>query len=73
MSSLHRSTVRGIDSNAAAGAAAIGMFEGYEDDHDLGEEILYSGEGVYDSSSGEQMAHQHWHRPGNAFLKHTSY
>ncbi|WP_051201377.1 YDG/SRA domain-containing protein [Christiangramia portivictoriae] len=65
---LHRSTVRGIDGNASDGAAAIVMSGGYEDDYDLGEEILYTGEGGNDTSSGKQVAHQQWDSPGNAGL-----
>ncbi|MCM8568906.1 YDG/SRA domain-containing protein [Gramella jeungdoensis] len=65
---LHRSTVRGIDGNASDGAAAIVMSGGYEDDYDLGEEILYTGEGGNDPSSGKQVAHQSWNSPGNAGL-----
>lgn len=65
---LHRSTVRGIDGNASDGAAAIVMSGGYEDDYDLGEEILYTGEGGNDPSSGKQVAHQQWNSPGNAGL-----
>ncbi|MCF4101028.1 YDG/SRA domain-containing protein [Gillisia sp. M10.2A] len=65
---LHRSSVRGIDSNASDGAAAIVMSGGYEDDYDLGDEILYTGEGGNDTTSGKQVAHQHWDSPGNAGL-----
>lgn len=65
---LHRSTVRGIDGNGSDGAAAIVMSGGYEDDYDLGEEILYTGEGGNDASSCKQVAHQQWDSPGNAGL-----
>lgn len=65
---LHRSTVRGIDGNAAYGAAAIVLSGGYEDDYDLGDQILYTGEGGNDPSSGKQVAHQSWNSPGNAGL-----
>ncbi len=65
---LHRSTVRGIDGNASAGAAAIVISGGYEDDYDLGDEILYTGEGGNDSASGKQVGHQRWDSPGNAGL-----
>lgn len=65
---LHRSTVRGIDGNSSDGAAAIVMSGGYEDDYDLGEEILYTGEGGNDNTTGKQIAHQHWGSTGNAGL-----
>ena len=65
---LHRSTIKGIDGNGNDGAVAIVMSGGYEDDYDLGEEILYTGEGGNDSSTGKQIAHQTWDSPGNAGL-----
>ena len=65
---LHRSTVRGIDGNGIDGAAAIVMSGGYEDDYDIGTEILYTGEGGNDPSTGKQVAHQSWNSPGNAGL-----
>ena len=65
---LHRSTVKGIDGNGTYGAAAIVLSGGYEDDYDLGDEILYTGEGGNDPSSGKQIAHQSWNSPGNAGL-----
>lgn len=39
------------------GAAAIVMSGGYEDDYDIGTEILYTGEGGNDPSTGKQVAH----------------
>jgi hypothetical protein len=65
---LHRSTMKGIDGNGNYGAAAIVLSGGYEDDYDNGNEILYTGEGGNDSSSGKQVAHQSWNSPGNAGL-----
>ncbi|MHA6281109.1 YDG/SRA domain-containing protein [Salinimicrobium sp. CAU 1759] len=65
---LHRSTVKGIDGNGKDGAAAIVLSGGYEDDYDLGDEILYTGEGGNDTSTGKQVAHQSWNSPGNAGL-----
>lgn len=44
------------------------MSGGYEDDYDNGTEILYTGEGGNDISSGKQVAHQSWSSPGNAGL-----
>lgn len=65
---LHRQRMKGIDGNATDGAAAIVLSGGYEDDYDLGDEILYTGEGGNDSSSGKQVAHQSWNSSGNAGL-----
>ena len=65
---LHRLRMNGIDGNAADGAAAIVLSGGYEDDYDLGDEILYTGEGGNDSSAGKQVAHQSWDSSGNAGL-----
>lgn len=65
---LHRLRMNGIDGNGTDGAAAIVLSGGYEDDYDLGDEILYTGEGGNDSSSGKQVAHQSWNSSGNAGL-----
>lgn len=65
---LHRQRMKGIDGNAADGAAAIVLSGGYEDDYDLGDEILYTGEGGNDSSTGKQVDHQSWNSSGNAGL-----
>lgn len=65
---LHRSTMKGIDGNGNDGAAAIVLSGGYEDDYDNGNEILYTGEGGNDLSTGKQVAHQSWDSPGNAGL-----
>lgn len=65
---LHRQRMKGIDGNATDGAAAIVLSGGYEDDYDLGNEILYTGEGGNDSTSGKQVAHQSWNSSGNAGL-----
>lgn len=65
---LHRSTVKGIDGNKEDGAVAIILSGGYEDDYDLGDEILYTGEGGNDPSTGKQVKHQSWNSTGNAGL-----
>ena len=62
---LHRHTVAGIDGNGTDGAAAIVVSGGYEDDVDYGDEIIYTGHGGNDPSTGKQIAHQCWDDPGN--------
>ncbi|NJW54158.1 YDG/SRA domain-containing protein [Salinimicrobium oceani] len=62
---LHRNTIAGIDGNGTEGAAAIVISGGYEDDVDYGDEIIYTGHGGNDPSTGKQIAHQCWDDPGN--------
>lgn len=65
---LHRYTVHGIDGNGKDGVAAIVLSGGYEDDVDLGDEIIYTGHGGNDPSSKKQIEHQSWKAAGNAGL-----
>lgn len=65
---LHRHTIAGIDGNGTEGAAAIVLSGGYEDDIDLGDEIIYTGHGGNDPNTGKQIADQSWNDPGNAGL-----
>ena len=65
---LVRPTMAGIDGNGNDGAAAIVLSGGYVDDQDLGDEIIYTGHGGRDSSSGNQVSDQAWDAPGNAGL-----
>ena len=65
---LHRSTMAGIDGNGEDGAAAIVLSGGYQDDEDLGDEIIYTGHGGNDSATGNQIADQSWTSPGNLGL-----
>lgn len=67
-SSFHRNWASGIDGNGHEGTAAIVLSGGYEDDQDYGEEIIYTGAGGNDPSSGRQLADQSWNHPGNAGL-----
>lgn len=55
---LHRHKISGIAGKAAEGADAIILNEGYEDDEDLGDLIIYTGEGGRDSNKGHQIADQ---------------
>lgn len=65
-SSFHRSWGSGIDGNGKEGTAAIVLSGGYEDDYDLGDEILYTGAGG--NENGKQIADQTWEHHGNAGL-----
>lgn len=63
---LHRSTQHGIDGNGNEGVAAIVLSGGYEDDRDLGDEIIYTGHGG--NKDGIQIEHQSWDAHGNKGL-----
>ena len=67
-SSFHRNWGAGIDGNSSEGTAAIVLSGGYEDDQDLGDEIIYTGAGGNDSKSGKQIEDQTWENRGNAGL-----
>lgn len=67
-SSFHRSWGRGIDGNKQEGTSAIVLSGGYEDDEDLGNEIIYTGAGGNDPNTGKQIADQSWDNAGNAGL-----
>ena len=66
--SFHRNWGAGIDGNGSEGTAAIVLSGGYEDDKDLGDEIIYTGAGGNDANSGKQVADQTWTNRGNAGL-----
>jgi len=65
---LHRSTMHGIDGNGMEGASAIVLSDGYEDDEDWGDYIIYTGHGGNDPNSKMQIDHQSWDSPGNKGL-----
>lgn len=65
---LHRFTVHGIDGNGNEGVSAIVLSGGYEDDVDLGDEIIYTGHGGNNPISKKQVEHQSWKSSGNAGL-----
>jgi putative restriction endonuclease len=67
-SSFHRNWGAGIDGNGSEGADAIVLSGGYEDDKDLGDEIIYTGAGGNDPNTGKQIADQTWENRGNAGL-----
>ncbi|QQU02120.1 YDG/SRA domain-containing protein [Myroides odoratus] len=55
-SSIHRNLQAGIDGNKNEGVAAIVLSGGYEDDMDLGNEIIYTGAGG--NKEGKQIEDQ---------------
>ena len=55
---VHRPMQAGICGSEKHGAESIVLSGGYEDDYDLGDEILYTGEGGRDSKTKRQVAHQ---------------
>jgi len=66
--SFHRNWGAGIDGNGSEGTAAIVLSGGYEDDKDLGDEIIYTGAGGNDANTGKQVSDQTWTNRGNAGL-----
>ncbi len=65
---LHRYNIHGIDGNGNDGASAIVLSDGYEDDEDLGDEIVYTGHGGNDSRTKRQVENQSWDASGNKGL-----
>lgn len=55
---LHRPLQAGISGNGREGANSIVLSGGYQDDKDLGIEIIYTGQGGRDPDSGMQIADQ---------------
>lgn len=68
---VHRPLIAGISGSERDGADSIVLSGGYEDDEDLGDEIVYTGHGGRDAESGRQVAHQRLAR-GNLALAHSS-
>jgi putative restriction endonuclease len=66
--SFHRSWGAGIDGNGKDGTSAIVLSGGYEDDKDLGDEIIYTGAGGNEAATGKQVADQSWENRGNSGL-----
>ena len=64
---IHRPLQAGIDGNSG-GAYSIVVSGGYVDDKDLGNEIIYTGQGGNDPNTKRQIADQQWER-GNAALR----
>ena len=55
---LHLHTMRGIAGRGNGPAEAIVLSGGYVDDIDLGDEIIYTGEGGRDGNTGQQVSDQ---------------
>ena len=55
---VHRPSMAGICGSAALGAESIVVSGGYEDDDDKGDEIIYTGHGGNDITTGIQIADQ---------------
>jgi len=68
---VHRPLIAGISGSEREGADSIVLSGGYEDDEDLGDEIVYTGHGGRDAESSRQVAHQRLTR-GNLALAHSS-
>jgi putative restriction endonuclease len=66
---LHRPLVAGISGTQSEGADSIVLSGGYEDDEDLGDEIVYTGHGGRDQYTGKQVAHQKLNRGNLALAK----
>src|SRR5918998_1598099 len=68
---VHRPLIAGISGSEREGADSIVLSGGYEDDEDLGDEIIYTGHGGRDAESGRQVTHQRLTR-GNLALAYSS-
>ena len=55
---IHPPLQAGISGSGSEGADSIVLSGGYEDDHDEGNVIVYTGEGGRDPATGKQVAHQ---------------
>jgi putative restriction endonuclease len=64
---LHRHERHGIAGRAEEGADAIVLNQGYEDDADYGDLVIYTGQGGKDSNTNRQIANQKL-TAGNAAL-----
>lgn len=65
---VHRFSGQGISGTEATGVDSIVLSGGYIDDRDNGDEIIYTGMGSRDRSSGNLVADQSMEEPGNAGL-----
>lgn len=66
---LHRPLVAGISGTESEGADSVVLSGGYEDDEDLGNEIVYTGHGGRDQDTGKQVTHQKLSRGNLALAK----
>jgi putative restriction endonuclease len=68
---VHRPLIAGISGSKSEGADSIVLSGGYEDEEDLGDEIIYTCHCGMDAESGRQVMHQRLAR-GNLALAHSS-
>ncbi|WP_405569951.1 HNH endonuclease [Streptomyces sp. NBC_01167] len=72
---LHKEQRAGIswgrDEEGERAADAIILSEGYEDDRDDWDTILYTGAGGRDANTGRQISDQDWENNGNAGLRRS--
>ncbi|MFI6693107.1 YDG/SRA domain-containing protein [Streptomyces sp. NPDC050433] len=61
----------GLDPHDKRAADAIVLSNGYEDDRDLWDEVIYTGAGGRDANTGHQVEDQTWENPGNASLRRS--
>ena len=66
---VHRPLMAGISGSARDGADSIVLSGGYEDDRDLGDEIVYTGHGGRDPRTGAQVSDQTLSRANLALAK----
>ena len=66
---VHRPTMAGISGSERDGADSIVLSGGYEDDQDLGDEIIYTGHGGRDPRTGAQVSDQSLSRANLALAK----
>lgn len=75
-SGVHPATQTGISGSQSEGAESIVLSGGYEDDEDLGDEVVYTGHGGRDAATNKQVEHQTLTRGnlarGNLALAHSS-
>lgn len=64
---VHRPLMAGISGSGTDGAESIVLSGGYEDDHDEGDTIVYTGHGGRDGETGRQVSDQRLER-GNLAL-----
>ncbi|MFG2624792.1 YDG/SRA domain-containing protein [Streptomyces sp. NPDC048473] len=61
----------GLDANGERAADAIVLNQGYEDDLDKWDEVIYTGAGGRDRNTGRQIEDQTWENRGNAGLRRS--
>jgi putative restriction endonuclease len=69
---VHRDTMKGIAGSQKHGAESIMLNGGYEDDADLGDVVIYTGQGGRNAKTGRQVADQKLER-GNLALARSFY